>query len=379
MVETASDGPLVLFVSKPIAAPFHDGTKCLVRDVAAHLRRHRVQVMTTPGTTELGVPLVPDHPGVRFAAVYATSGSFTPAISANLRAAAWLIARSRAQIWHFAFAPNPRTSAVGRLAKSIRRVKVVQTVASPPRLFLPEIFFADIVVAQSRWTRDRIEEVFRAAARSAPRVEVIPPPVGPIAPRSADQVAEVRAALGLESGSPVFVYPGDLEVSQGAETVARAIPEIVNRLPRAVVVFACRFKTARAPAVRAALERRLDARHVRFVETVDIPALLLASTGVLFPVDDLTGKVDLPIALLEAMRLGAPIVTLDEGPLRDLDGVLRVPGADPAALAAAAVGLVREPEARARLAAEAMDVVTRRFDVSVVAGAYERLYDELLR
>ena len=39
--------PRVLFVSKPIAPPFHDGTKCLVRDVASELRDFSPVVMTT--------------------------------------------------------------------------------------------------------------------------------------------------------------------------------------------------------------------------------------------------------------------------------------------------------------------------------------------
>ena len=40
---------------------------------------------------------------------------------------------------------------------------------------------------------------------------------------------------------------------------------------------------------------RLPARSVRFAGEVDLPALLSLSTGVLFPVDDLYGKIDLPI------------------------------------------------------------------------------------
>src|SRR5690606_4769174 len=41
--------PRVLFVSKPIVAPFHDGTKCLVRDIASHLSAVRPLVLGVPG------------------------------------------------------------------------------------------------------------------------------------------------------------------------------------------------------------------------------------------------------------------------------------------------------------------------------------------
>ncbi|MBM3679093.1 MAG: hypothetical protein FJW96_14650, partial [Actinobacteria bacterium] len=76
----------VLFVSKPIALPLHDGTKCVVRELAAALERHQAVVMTTHGATasELGLPRA------ELAAVYRDAGRFAPALAANARAALWL-------------------------------------------------------------------------------------------------------------------------------------------------------------------------------------------------------------------------------------------------------------------------------------------------
>lgn len=367
----------VLYVSKPIAPPFHDGTKCLVRDLSLNLRRYGGEVMTMPGVKDLGYAPCAGHLGLRAARVYRSSGEYTPTLAANARAAAWLVAESRADIWHFVFAPNPRTSAIGRVARAIRGVPVVQTVASAPREFVPGVFFGDIVVAQSTWTRDRIVDAFRRESRRPPRLEVIPPPVGPIRAPSADAVRAVSRDLHLPTGAPIFVYPGDLEVSRGAETVASAVLPITRALPEAIVVFACRPKTAAAPELERALRARLPTPSVRFAREVDLPALLSASSVVLFPVDDLWGKVDLPISLLEAMRLGVPVVALNEGPLADLEGAVLVPARDPAALARAAVELVRSAAHRAAVVARARAGIGRLYDAPVVAAAYERLYDEL--
>jgi len=370
--------PRVLFVSKPIAPPFNDGTKCLVRDIALHLRRHRAQVMALRGGTDLGCSPCEASPGVTTAEVYRTRGSFTPTLADNARAAAWLVLRSRADLWHFAFAPNARTSAAGRVAKALRRVPVVQTVASAPRSFAPDLFFGDVVVAQSAWTRDRILAAFRSASRSAPRIEVVPPPVGPLRTPSSAAVGAVRRALALPDGAPVFVYPGDLEVSHGAKMVASAVASLVRAVPGVVVVFACRAKSAAAPGLEAALRDRLDPRHTRFAREVDLLALLTVAAAVLFPVDDLSGKVDLPISLLEAMRLGVPVVVERSGPLLELEGAVQVPSRDVDALVAAAVLLVRDHTHRAGVISTAAEAVTRRYDAPVVAAAYERLYDELL-
>jgi hypothetical protein len=142
----------VLFVSKPITPPYHDGTKCLVRDISMNLARYDAVVMSTPAGTG-NEP----NPRVRAVPVYGAAGAFTPSLVDNGRAALWLMLASRADLWHFVFAPNARTSAIGRFTSRARRAPVVQTVASPPRVFDPAHLFGDAIVVQSHWTRDRVE------------------------------------------------------------------------------------------------------------------------------------------------------------------------------------------------------------------------------
>src|SRR6478609_5728292 len=114
--------PRVLFVSKPIAPPFHDGTKCLVRDVAAQLRAVTPVVLTT----REGLPLLPS--GVTGRAVYGNGGAFAPALADNARAALALLTGPRDDLWHFVFAPNVRTGQVARALRALRRLPIVQTV-----------------------------------------------------------------------------------------------------------------------------------------------------------------------------------------------------------------------------------------------------------
>ena len=360
----------VLFVSKPIVPPFHDGTKCLVRDVATHLRSATPVVMTTRGA--------PPLEGVEMQIVYSAGGGFTPALAANARAAAWLLGKSRADLWHFVFAPNPPSSRVGRWAKTLRRKPVVQTIASAPRSFddIGRLLFGDIVVAQSTWTRGQVLSAVGDPERFD--VRVIPPPVAAIEPRSSDARAAARQALAIDPDAPVFIYPGDLETSSGAEAVAALVEPLVGAVPGAVVVFACRAKTREAPVIAERLAARLDARHVRFAgEISDLLALVAEARAVLFPVDDLWGKVDLPIALLESMSLGVPVITLDHGPLSDLESAVRVPLGDSAALLEAAVAMAHPGDARSRVIDEQRAQVRRQFSAEAVAAEYEALYEVL--
>lgn len=382
----------VLFVSKPIVPPFHDGTKCLVRDVALHLERSEPVVMSAPGAPALESAVDPElYPArdgrapVRMAPVYLGAGRFAPALSDNVRAATFLLARSRADVWHYVFAPNPRTSAVGRGIGRLRRVPVLQTVASAPRSFerLQRLLFGQIVVAQSEWTRRRIVDAYDregVAPLARPRLEVVPPPVAPLRPRTAAALAAARRRLDVPASAPLFVYPGDLETSSGAADVAAVVDPIVRELPDAVIVFAYREKTPEAPRIARELEARLASPNVRFAsELDDVLALIGSASAVLFPVDDLWGKVDLPIVLLESMSLGVPVVAIDHGPLSELDGAVLVPRGDRDALAEAALGMARDAARRGVVVEEQRAAVERRFRASSVAAAYERLYGELVR
>lgn len=373
--------PRVLFVSKPIAPPFHDGTKCLVRDIALNLRQVVPRVMSTPDAPPLehSLPSGAEPSGchtVELLPIYRDSGRFAPALSQNVRGGLLLLGPKLAEVWHFVFAPNPSTSRFGTWLRRIRRVPTVQTIASPPRSFdaVESLLFGDIVVAQSSWTRRQVEA--RLGSR-APRLCVIPPPVPNLkAPTPAEQLV-VRRTLGVSDAARLFVFPGDLEVSRGAERVADLVAPLVRELPDSVIVFAYREKTPRAAEIAEQYQSRLSRTHTRFVSQIAMLPLLATSTAVLFPVDDLWGKVDLPIVLLEAMALGVPVVASDRGSLADLPETLMVPDGDARALLKAAVSLGQDADFARVVAERQRRGVRERHAAHVVAGAYEELYLEL--
>lgn len=371
--------PSVLFVSKPVDPPVNDGTKHLVMTLAAHLGRYVPRVMTTRHVHSLGNKILAD-------AIYESASSYAPSFMNNLRAARHLATGPKPDLWHFVFAPNLKSSSMGRFLKSLRRVPVVQTVASRPRHFDEgsRLLFGDVVVAQSRDTRDRLSQAWErghakmSSPGRAPRIEVIPPPVGVVRVPTMEDTMAIRKALDIGPNTPILLYPGDLEVSHGARIVKAAAVVTMQRHPTAVVVFAYRDKTPSTAQIAAELMRDLNPARVRFVrETPDILALVRTSAALLFPVDDLYGKVDIPIILLEAMALSTPIVTYRQGPLADLEGVEIVSAGDPLALADTAVALIDDHGRRNRCIEKQRQTVERNHDAARVTAAYEDLYDAL--
>lgn len=367
----------VLFISKPIAPPFQDGSKCLVRDIATRLERARPMVLTTRGAPAL--PGVDSTKVVAQLPIYSNSGRHAPSLAENLRAAAWLLTRSRADLWHFVFAPNPRTSEVGRWLSRARNRRVVQTIASPPKRFerMARLLFGDIVVAQSDWTAAHVRAACEREGTPVPDLRVIPPPVPELLTRSRDAGLSARARLDIPTDAPLFVYPGDLEFSSGGRTSLEIARALSARMPEAVVLFAYRRKTESAEAAADAL-RRAAPSNTRFAATLpDVLALIATASAVIFPVDELFGKVDLPIVLLEAMVLGVPVLALGAGPLVELQGAELLSSLDAGAWVEALVRLTwGGPQRAERIEAQRVGTLARSA-AARVARQYEDLYFEL--
>jgi len=371
-----STGPKVLFVSKAVVPPWNDGSKNLVRDIAANLAHARPTVMTTADADSIG-------PNVTNEAIYQGKSRFSPALTENARVLSRLLQKDTHDAWAFAFAPNPRTSFVARGAIMAARArgfrgKIVQIVASSPRDFtgVSRLLFGDVVIALSEFTRGRL-----LGAGVTRDVRVIPPCARPLRVPSLEEIRRVREYYKLGDG-PVILYPGDYEVSTGAGTVAAAVRHIKSMSPDARVLFACREKTPRSVETRAKLEAELIlaglsdmTRHEGNVP--DMAPLVHAADIIAFPVDDLYGKVDIPLVLLEAMAARKPIIVCRGGPLGMLNHAPAVEPEDADALADEIRKLLESPMLAAHIGQRGEDLYHARFSPRIIAGAYDSLFAEI--
>jgi glycosyltransferase involved in cell wall biosynthesis len=365
----------ILFVSKPVAPPWNDSGKNLVRELARGLTRYRATLMARAA----------HDPGVdtaRVARVYPVSaGGFSPALSDQLRVLAYLLVARGHAAWHFFFAPNPRSCLAGSVATVARRMRSVHTLSSAPRdpRALVGKLFADVNVVLSRHTEQRMLE----AGLSAARLTRIAPAIEPLTPLTDEQRRAARVRFGLGLDEPVVVYPGDLEFGEGAALMLEAFraPELAGYS----LLFACRAKTAHARAAEQGLRERAHALglapRVRFVgETTEIHALLGCAELVALPSRDLYAKMDYPLVLLEAMSLARPVIVAEDSAAAELtldQGASAVtPRAD--ALAARIAALLEDAELRRASGGHARAAVLAHYSTQHMARAYERVYDALL-
>lgn len=229
---------------------------------------------------------------------------------------------------------------------------------------------SDAFVAVSTADRDRMISLEHVRPE---KVEVIPTAY---IPRAGGGGADVRAELGLEPGVPLVGTVAILRPQKALEVLLDAFAIVAAQRPDPHLVL------AGAGESEAAL--RAQARDLGLEERIHFLGLRQDVNAVWRSIDvgaissDFEGT---PIAALEAMVNGTPLVATAVGGVPDLvqDGVsgLLVPPRDPQALAAGLLRLLDDPDERAAFAA-AGERRVGDFSLDTLVERTEALYERLL-
>ncbi len=170
---------------------------------------------------------------------------------------------------------------------------------------------------------------------------------------------------------------GRLANEKGVDLFLRSAAEVLKLLP------STRFVVVGDGPDRAALEALIDQLHIRSGVTLlgrseDMPSTY-ASLDLMVSSSRQEG---LPIAILEGMASGLPLVATSVGAVPSVvqdraTGVL-VPPEDVPALTAAIVSLLRDPAARSRLSAAARQRIETEFSAERMTSEYLQLYSDVL-
>jgi glycosyltransferase involved in cell wall biosynthesis len=226
------------------------------------------------------------------------------------------------------------------------------------------------------------DEVAAAIARE------IRPPVDRIAtiangvdtaryPASVDRT-QVRAQLGVEDGRTLLLSVGKLMRQKGHAVLVDALSALDD--PDVLVVVAGDGELRQSLEARSAAAGVAD--RLRFLGSRrDVPELLAAADGFVLP----SLWEGLPMALLEAMASGLPVLATDVSGTRQVvisgtSGLL-VPPDDPAALAAGLrelLAIARSPVRSSAMADAARSRVEEGYGVRQQAAAHAALYRSVL-
>ena len=268
----------------------------------------------------------------------------------------------------------------GRLAGAMRRIPTVlhehANLTSTPwfqkiadRALAP---YTDVAIAVSRSTAD-----FTVRERLLPldrtKVVYLGVPLDEFSrPRSADEVREARASLGIGPDDFAIGTITRLMPSKGNEFLVGAVRQVVAAVPRARVFIVGEGELQTSLEAQAG-DLELGDRLVFPGFVRDVAQALSAFDLVVFP----SLWEGTPLTAFEALAMGKPIVSTDADGLTDIltdrGDAWIVPQRDSAALARAIVALAGDEAERERLGRVARET-GRRYDIDTFVRKMERLY-----
>jgi glycosyltransferase involved in cell wall biosynthesis len=226
---------------------------------------------------------------------------------------------------------------------------------------------ASVLVSVSGKT---LEQAIHAGIRPE-RNTVIPNGIPPMIIGSADR-SEVRREIGVENGEPVLLSVGRLVYQKGHEYLVHAMPRVLGRYPHAKAVI-CGEGALRPDLERQIGELGLESR-VRLVGNRNDVGKFLASADVFVLPSRWEG---LPVALLEAMGAGLPVVaTRVEGVeevVEDERQGLLIPPEDAEALAAALLQLIGDPQLRKQMGEAGRTRIQSFYTLDIMCDKYLRV------
>jgi L-malate glycosyltransferase len=277
---------------------------------------------------------------------------------------------------------NPLPGAGGRLATIGLTVPVLYTEHNLWRRYhllsrwanALTLWRNDAVVAVSSAVRDSILSSW-LGRRVSQRLLVVPNGIAVTRVRE-DAIRQTAGLPGI-AARPAYGAVGHLRFWKGVDVLLEASKMIQRDMPDARGYVVGVGEDARE------LERvqaRLGANSVQFLGLRQDARALIARLDVFVVPSRAEG---LPLALLEAMALGRPIVATKVGGIPNVltherDALLVSPG-DPVALAGGVVRLLRDRELAGLLGERAREVVEKRFAVERTAKQYMGIYEWVLR
>jgi len=233
----------------------------------------------------------------------------------------------------------------------------------------------------SRWTRvivnvSRAQEAeglaLRLFERGQSRVVVNGVDVARLG-ASAVEREEARAALGLSPSVPVVGCAARFDPVKRLDLLLAAAARVGDGALRVVLI----GRGSEEPRLRElAATLGLGARAVFPGEIVDAARLFRGFDAYAAP----SAKEGLPLAVLEAMALGVPVLASDIPAHRELlgDASPGLVAGTPEAFAAGLTELLADGAARARLAAEQRTRARSEFDLRQMLATVEAIYGEVL-
>jgi glycosyltransferase involved in cell wall biosynthesis len=376
----------ILLFTRPLSPPWDEASKNLAYEIALNSRKKDLgfEVLTTQSS--IGYEEI--SPSKIIQRKIYTKNHFDG--YEKIRLILYLLfGKKSSQVIHFLFTPRPLTSFVIRLRLAFSSLKTIQTIATiseknlQNKNKLKKILFADKIVAQSNYTLRKIKE------KKFKNVELIYPGINMKKFFPKNKPKKILEEMKLNQNNFVVLFAGEYTRLKAIDDIIKAAEIIFknNQNNDIKFVLACRIKSTqdrtKKEGIIQQIKQRGFSKQIIFKETVENMADLYNLSDVnIFPVREMAGKFDIPLALIEAMACKKPVIVSDIPVLQEFiknkENGLVTPKAKPGNLAENILKLKRENKLREKISQSGFNFVKENFDIERNIKKYNKLYQEML-
>jgi len=368
----------VLLATRPLVPPWDEASKNFAYFLGKEVKNYSLTLLTTQ--THLNeLPL-----DVRQEPIF-SEGRFNLKTKMKLF---WYLRKARGQfdITHYLFTPARLNTALIKLFAKPTKGKTIQTIATLrddlySKEKLRKIFFADRLVVYTDLSKQKLECLgFSNVTRIYPGIDL-----GRYCPQPKNK--DILNQLGFTENEFIVAYPGEYARLGATDTLTKTFMDFFQKNPSTNVrfVFACRIKNRDDAQKKKKIQKFFsDAKllkYVVFTDSIsDMPAFYNSSDLIVFPAENLKGKFDVPLVIIESYACGKPVILSDLEQFTEFanrDICVTIPKGSGEKLIEYVAYLKKNKAERERLGENARRFVKDHFDLKNTAKQYEEIYSSL--
>lgn len=369
-----ADPKKILLVTRPIAPPWDEASKNFAYYLAKNTPDFDFFLLTNG--------FIKDLPkNIRQNPIYTSNH-----LSWLQRARLLKIIRMRkdADIIHFMLTPAKLNAFGFKTFIRHKKTRTIQTVATLREdLFsdadFKSILFADLIITYSDHAKNKLNSIgFQNVKRVYPGIDL-----EYYSPRPKD--VEAMRQLGIGADDFVVTYPGEYVRLGATDDIIKMITDNASLLreKKIKILLACRLKNdpeaiRKKDEVLETLEKHNALDLAVFVDIFpDMAALYNLSDIIIFPVRNMRGKFDVPLAAIEPMACEKPVVISDLPILAEFankENSVTIGQGRPDQLIAAILDLYANPEKRVAIGKNGRKFTEENFDIKNISKIYSEIY-----
>lgn len=365
----------ILLITRPIAPPWDEASKNFAYFLAKETKDFEFHVLTPGYVKDLENHIFQEP-------IYSSTHLDW---KQRLKLFKLIFKMRQFEIAHFMLTPNKLNTWAFKAFLTNRRTKTMQTIATLREdLFsdqtLKKLMFADLIVTYSDYAKNKLHALgVRNVGRIYPGIDL-----QKYAPT--EKNLQTMQLLGICHNDFIISYPGEYTRLGATDDLVNTLPDLFAKIPNAKFMFACRIKNEKDAAKKTEIEQILLKKglqqRVIFTDTfTDMPKLYNISDIVAFPVRDMKGKFDVPLAVIEAMACEKPVIISDLPILQEFtnsENAAIVKTGDMQEFVSICVDLWQNKTKRENIGKLARKYTQENFDIQHVVTQYQAAYKSLL-